>query len=502
MKALAHRYFITPFLVALAMLSLLLFQNCSNDVGFEQDPSAGQIATPADGDGETFGAPASGNGDVVIQINEAPQDSTSDTGLVIDYEVTSPSGDNITDVTCLLNGVEIDCDEDERINIPPTGNGEQTFTITATNDNGVTVTETITWTIYDRIVMKSKNFDVNVAGDKVDIIINIDNSGSMEYEQTSMAGRIANFMAPFAGLDYHIAITTTSPIGGIVAGTYIWKPELNYVDGKFTELDDSGTFCIKSSQHTQAQAQAFVENNVIRSLNLLDDLGNILVDGNGNTWPEGNGFERGIMTTRRSLERTLAGEQNDNTCIRDGSVPKHVILISDEDETIYEEDENSNPIINPTTNAPTPLPDIGRSSGTSLRNYVSLNYGNNTVFKFHSIIVNPLNSEGVNCLAGHGRSLGVEYAKLSQETGGYIGSVCAADYGTQLGEIGKIISDSSLTETVECVAIPNEQGDMGQVVDRTNEQEVAIGYAFNGDKVDFANLLPQGQYRIDYYCFE
>ncbi len=501
MRALVHRYLLTPFLVVLGTCSLLIFQNCSNDVGFDSDPSKGQIATPADGEGENFGAPASGNSDVIIQINEQPQDSTSDQGLVIDYEVNSPSGD-ITDVNCLLNGQQVNCDPTDRIDIPPTGTGPQTFTITATNTNGTTVTETITWTIYDRIVQKIKDFDVNVAGDKVDIIINVDNSGSMEYEQSSMALRIANFMAPFAGLDYHIAITTTSPIGADVGGVFVWAPTLDYVDGKFTELDDSGTYCIKSSVHSQQQAQALIEGNVIRGAKLLDDLGNVLVDGNGNTWPEGNGFERGIMTTRRAFERTLSGEQNDNTCIRDGSVPKHVILISDEDETIYEEDANSNPIINPNTNAPTPLTDIGRSSGTALRNYVSLRYGSNTVFKFHSIIVNPLNQEGVNCLAGHGRSLGVEYAKLSQATGGYIGSVCAADYSTQLGEIGKIISDSSLTEALECVAIPDDSGNYGNVVNRSNNQEVGVAYEYNGDKVDFERLLAQGSYRITYYCYE
>ncbi len=501
MKAYAHRYFFTPLLIGLGLLSLTFFQNCTNDASFDSDPSSGLVAIPADGDAGAFGAPASGNGEIIIQINEVPQDTSNDIGAVIDYEVSSPSGE-ITNVDCVLNGNTVECDTVDRINIPPTGLGEQTFTITATNSNGSTVTETITWTVYAGIVTRTKDFNVTVAGDKVDIIINIDNSGSMEYEQTSMANRIANFMAPFAGLDYHIAITTTSPIGGMVGGVYVWAPTLDYVDGKFTELDNTGTFCIKSSVHSDQQAQALIENNMIRSLNLLDDLGNILVDGNGGTWPEGNGFERGIYTTRRALERSLAGEQNDNTCIRDGAVPKHVILISDEDETIYQEDQNSNPIINANTGLPTPLPDIGRSSGTALRNYVSLSYGVDTVFKFHSIIVNPLNQEGVNCLAGHGRSLGVDYAKLSQATGGYIGSVCAADYSTQLGEIGKIISDSSLTEALECIAIPDDTGSYGNVVNLADMQEVGIDYVYNGDKVDFEQLLGQGSYRITYYCYE
>jgi hypothetical protein len=504
MKALAHQKSIAVFLFSIGVVGLIFFQSCTNDASFDSDPSQGQVATPVDGDSQNFNSPASGNSDIIIQINEAPVDGTSDENVVIDYEVSSPSGD-ITNVDCVINGQGVDCDPIDRIVIPPTGTGEQTITITATNSNGTTVTETITWTIYDRIVERIKDFDVTVAGDQVDIIINIDNSGSMEYEQTSMAARIANFMEPFAGLDYHIAITTTSPIGAEVGGVFVWAPSLDYVDGQFTELDNSGTFCIKASQHSVQQSQAFIESNVIRSLNLLDSNGNILVDGNGNTWPEGNGFERGIYTTRRAFERSLAGQQNDNSCIRDGSVPKHVILISDEDETIYEEDANSNPIIDPNTNQPRPLVDIQRSSGDGLRSYVAAQYGADTVFKFHSIIVNPLNQEGINCLNGHGRSLGVEYARLSQDSGGYIGSVCAADYSAQLGEIGRIISDSSLTEALECVAVPDQNGNFGSVNNRNGNTvggEVNVPYVFNGDKVDFERLLPQGSYRITYYCYE
>jgi hypothetical protein len=377
--------------------------------------------------------------------------------------------------------------------IPPTGPGNQTFTVTATNSNNQTTTETITWVVFNRVVQRTKAFTVNVVGESVDIIINVDNSGSMRFEQESMRARISEFMAPFAGLDYHIAITTTSPIGN----NEIWKPSLSYVDGKFDVLDDTGTTCIKSSVYSQAQAQTLLENNVVRGLNLLDDDGSILVDSLGRTWPEGNGWERGIFTTRRAFERDIAGQQADSSCIRNNDTAKHVILISDEDETTFEVDGNNNPVP-----GGQPLPDQDKSSGNSLRQYVAAQYGAGTVFQFHSIIVNPDTPEGAQCLASHGRAYGRQYAALSNATGGYIGSVCAADYASQLGQIGQLISDSNKIEALDCVSVANEMGSFGTVVNTGNNMEIATAYQFNGDKVEFAEFLPQGNYQITYYCFE
>ena len=463
--------------------TLVLFQNCTNDVGFDSEPSAERIASPPIDTVNPNGIGVGGNSDVVIRINETPSDATVDNGdAVVDYEITTPTG-TITNVICDLDGTAVACTTVDRIPISNPGVGPHTFTITATNSDGKTGTEAITWTIYRAVITMTKDINVAVAGTQVDIIINVDNSGSMEFEQNSMASRIKDFMKPFAGLDYHIAITTTSPIGNNV----IWKPSLNYVDGKFVPLDNAGTFCIRKSVHNEAQAQALIQNSVVRDLNLLDDLGNILVDANGKTYPEGNGWERGIYTTYRALERDVSGLQGE-ACLRQG-VPKHVIVISDERETL----------VNP--NNGDELPEIAKSSGDSLRQYVAANYGANTVFKFHSIIVDPYTPEGLTCLAGQGARSGVEYGKLSRDTGGYIGSVCAADYSTQLGLIGQIISNSALSYPLDCVSIASN-GSKGAVTSLPGGQAVTTAYQFNGSNIDFAQYLGQGDYRITYYCYQ
>src|SRR5690606_34653408 len=46
---------------------------------------------------------------------------------------------------------------------------------------------------------------------KVDVLIVIDNSGSMEYEQRNMAQRVRNFISILRGLDWQIGVTTTDP---------------------------------------------------------------------------------------------------------------------------------------------------------------------------------------------------------------------------------------------------------------------------------------------------
>ncbi|MCB0377443.1 MAG: hypothetical protein KDD33_03035 [Bdellovibrionales bacterium] len=470
-----RRYFFALSFGFGCLAMLLTYQNCSKEVAFESRPSVDRGTF--DGSGSPDGTnTVGGNANVVINLNETPADTTVDHGdSVVDFEVTTPDG-TITDVRCELDGQQVACNPTDRIPINNPGVGTHTFTIIGTNSGGETGVETVTWTIYNEIYEVEKNIAVNVIGDKVDIIINVDNSGSMEYEQQSMAGRIASFMEKFQHLDYHIAITTTSPIGGA------WHSGLDYVDGKFVTLSD-GSHCITKDKDSPAQAQQHLRENVVRD---------IYLEGSSSI-PEGNGFEKGIFTTYRAFERSTASGSNAN-CLRAG-VPKHVILISDEDETMREDDGT---LINFGSDI------LHRSSGDNLRAYVASLYPD-TIFTFHSIIVNPGTEEGRRCLdvnqGGHGRFVGTLYAALSRDTGGKIGSVCADDYSTQLGQIGQLISDSALTYPLECVAIANSNGDWGGVTNDANGQAVSVGFRFNGDKIEFENELSQGDYTVKHYCY-
>lgn len=469
-------------------------------MGFDSRPSTDRDVT-GNGNGTNTnpnGPLTGGNSDVIIRINEVPGDTTADNGnTVIDFDVTAPGG-SITDVVCQHNGQVMTngCGPNGNVVIPNT-EGEHTFTIIGTDDQGNTAVETVTWVIYNpnNLVERTKNIVVNEVNEKVDIIINVDNSGSMVYEQTSMANRISSFMSRFQHLDYHIAVTTTSPLGGV------WSmPHLDYTDGRFVNLG-GGQHCIKKSDYKNniAQAQTLLQQNVVRDLYLRDNSGNAVPIYNGAPCnpnvaanddsqisfcqPEGNGWERGIFTTYRAFERANVNGSNEAECMRDG-VPKHVILISDERETL-------------TDNDGVPLNDQNKSNPTSIRNLVRNVFGSDTLFKFHSIIVNPYSSEGEACLASHGAKSGVEYANLSLATGGVIGSVCAADYGSQLGQIGQTISDSNLTYPLDCIPVEHN-GSRGSVTNVPG----GTTWSFNGDKVEFSQLLPQGTYTVKYFCLQ
>lgn len=484
MKPFFKKNLFAPFVIGLGFAALFVFQNCSRDVGFNSRPSAERPDNDASG---TPGIIVGGNSDVVIKFNEVPKDTVPDPTKptqVVDYEVTTPNG-TIVDIECTLNGRPIDCDPVDQIPLPngPAGS-TNTFVITVTPSNGPPVTETITWTVRN-IITLTKDLNVNVVGDKVDIVINVDNSGSMEYEQKSMAGRISTLMDKFKDLDYFISVTTTSPIGNSV----IWKPSLNYVDGKFVPLA-SNVHCIKKGVQSLTQAQTMLRNSVVRDLYLRDENGEEMINPNtGNPYPEGNGWERGIFTTYRAFERYKVAGSPESGCLRP-NVPKHVILISDENETLT---DGANP--------PRNLPDVNKSNGSNLRSFVASTFGADTVFKFHSIIVNPYSTEGAQCLASHGARIGTDYGALSRATGGAIGSVCATDYAGQLGQIGELISNSSLSYTLNCVTVLKD-GKKGTVVNLANNQPVNVAYTFNGDKVEFAKLLNSGTYRVTYHCYQ
>ena len=168
------------------------------------------------------------------------------------------------DVECLLNGVSVDCDQTDRLVFNDLNPGPQTFTIiTRTNDptggnpgggnpgggnpgggnpgggnpgggnpgggnpgggnpgggnpgggnpgggnpggSYRVIIEVVEWTVYNRIVPMTRDIVVTQqpqpANQQVDVIINVDNSGSMEFEQRSMANKISSLITRIQALD-------------------------------------------------------------------------------------------------------------------------------------------------------------------------------------------------------------------------------------------------------------------------------------------------------------
>ena len=474
-----RRFFLSTSFLTGCLFMMFAYQNCGNDASFSTNPSADRNRNAnGNGGGTIFG----GNSDIVIQVNEYPVDSTDDNGrsntggsAVVDFEV-NPVDPNvpITQVTCLLDGVQIACNPVDRIPINNLPIGDHSFEIIATNEDGQQATHTITWTVYDRIVQVTRDISVNVVNDKADIMIIVDNSGSMQYEQRSMASRIGNMINRFAGLDYRISVITTS----IIDLSNGYPATLDYVDGKFQQFDD-GSYCVSPNSYGG------------NSSTIQSKLGDIVQRSE-----TGSPWERGVYTSYRAIERYQAGEAAN--CFRNDGTAKHFILISDETETIIGDGRNGQLFnIDSVLDRKHISEDVNH-----LKNKVAQVFGAQTVFKFHSIIVDPTRSEGQDCLNSHGAKLGVFYGEMSGSTGGIIGTVCAQDYAGQMERIGQSISDSAKSYKLACVAIPNDQNEMGSVVTLPGNNDISIGWGFNGDNVEFDSLLPAGDYRVTHYCFQ
>lgn len=455
---------ILMIIFASSFATVALFQNCSKK-DFTQDTANPKPNTP---DGYV-----GGNSNIKIVINEYPKNAVrTSEGQVVDYAVI-PVSSTLKDVTCTLDGTDIPCDDKDRIELKDLALGAHTFEIHATNEENQAASEVITWTLYNKLSTKMKDIPLSTLR-TADIIINIDNSYSMADIQTNMANRISNLLNKISALDsYKVAVITTEPYSSI-------PNHAAFIDGQFNKYSNN-SYCLTKGV---AGAANMLGNLVQREESL-------------SLSTSGNGYERGIYTTYRAIERSKTTGSPENTCLRQ-NVPKHVILISDENESRYIENDDGTP------DTSQPLSNLQKSDGDNLINLAATTFGSSS-FTFHSIIINPLTAEGVNCLAqkqafSAASRYGTEYAKLSQKTGGVIGSVCAADYSTQLGTIGDSIIRPEKIYGLDCV--PSQiDGSWGNVKRISNGASIS-SYKIEGNKIEFTADLPNDTYRVTYYCYE
>jgi len=452
-------------ITAFVSFSVVLFQNCG---GKKFAIDTNRPVKPINPNGYI-----GGNGQIRIIVNEYPKDSVrSDDGQVVDFEVIAINS-SLQDVECKLDGDVIECEKSDRIELKDLELGEHTFEITGTNIEDQSATEVIKWTLYNKIATKVKDIPIS-SGRTADIIINVDNSYSMADIQQNMASRISNLLNKLTKLDsYNIAVITSEPSSN--------NPDhAAHVDGMFNKFSNN-SYCL-----TKSTANATILGNLVQREESL-------------VWEtSGNGYERPIFTTYRAFERSLTANSNEDKCLRP-NVPKHVIVISDENESKYKEDGQGG-YLSPLQN----LSYIEKSDGANLIKMVSTAFGASS-FKFHSIIINPFTTEGQACLEtkqefSPNSKFGTDFAKLSQLTGGVTGSVCAADYSSQLQVIGESIVDTQKVYGLDCVAV-EQNGSKGSVKRLSNNATIS-GFSIDGANIEFTQDLSSDTYRVTYYCFE
>ncbi len=321
-------------------------------------------------------------------------------------------------------------------------------------------------------VAKSKIVSVNaLAQKKVDLLVVIDNSGSMANEQKNMAARFSSLIDQLeaSSLDWQLAVVTTDV-----------SSDANLKDGRLVPVVAGSTQYILDSNMDLTEAKAAFAKMIQR--------------------PEkGNGAEQGIKATIRAVQRALdsrslsVNKPNRDFFRSDSSLA--VLVVSDANETI----KNGDPKVYAANNY-----------GENLMNLVSNSYpGKNLVF--NSIIVR---SDDSSCLAKDGNeSYGVAYEYLSAKTNGIVGTVCATDYAGQLKLIGQKVVEQVKSVSLECnPADSNGDGKvdigvfeiknvgMGGDLSAAVLGKEILGYSVQGSSIVFQEYLAEGHYEVKYMC--
>lgn len=356
------------------------------------------------------------------------------------------NGVGLKEVRCSMNGSPVNCpwipSKESQLDFSLV-EGSYSLQVDATDFLGNTSSQQIGWVTKNQYKEMQKK--VSLASDsKVDILFVIDNSGSMEFEQKSMAQRISTFSSQIANLDWQIGVTTTDP------------RDISFGAGRLVPMKGLTNQFVLNSKMDQNQAQKILGQTLQRE-------------------EVGSGAEQGIYATYRAIERSFVNEPSANKSLFRPDAALAAIVISDEDES-----------------AQGP-----KNSPENLVSYIKTAWNGQKNFIFHSIIVKPGDQK---CLDSQQTVFGAQYAKLSSLTGignvggAIVGSVCETDYGTQLAGIGKSIQQMNQTLNVDCEPVDNK------VIILRNGAQVTDPFERVGLKLVFkAGLLP-GDYELSYKC--
>lgn len=348
----------------------------------------------------------------------------------------------VKSVTCKLNGIEQSCSAGRNIvSIYGMSAGSYNLSIHATDELGNSSSQYVTWVADSRTRALTQNIKVNDFK-KVDILIVDDNSGSMKYEQSSMAKRTANLLSVIEGLDWQIAVTTTDP-NNIALG-----------DGNFIPLSGKTNQYLLNSSMDKVDAQNTLSATLQRK-------------------ETGSGAEQPIRVVARVIERSKSAGSIQSSFFREGA-QFAVLVISDED-------ESANLSINDPQN---------------LINLISNTFLKQKAFSFHSIITMPGDTA---CLNGEGERYGDRLAQLSNLTGGIIGSVCASDYASQVTGIAQGIRDTLKTLTLQCEPL---QSNGHTISIKKDGQPLSQSFTVQGVNLQFNSELLPGNYEVNYNCLK
>lgn len=348
----------------------------------------------------------------------------------------------IISVECRLNNISRSCLAGTNIiSLSAMPAGSYTFTIRAVDMHNYSSTQSVSWTVVNKAKLLTQT--VLVKDDrKVDVLIVIDNSGSMQYEQQSMGSRVRNMLQILRGLDYRIAVVTTDP-----DATRTSKGVKYYGDGDMIPIVGQTNRLWIDSTMDETVAQQALSATLQR--------------------PEtGSGTEQGIKATYRFVEKN-AGVANG--FFRDGA-NFATLVISDEDESA----------------------NTDKNDPQKLLALIAGKFNSQKAYSWHSIITKPGDTA---CKSTYGYSYGERYKTITTLTGGILGSVCEVDYAAQVSGIATEIRNLIKNITLSCEPLPGYP-----ITVRRDGVAYTVPYTVEGVNMKFADILDPGLYTVDYAC--
>ncbi len=346
----------------------------------------------------------------------------------------------------------------------------------------------------------------------VDILFVVDNSGSMSSEHKHIASRFNMYIKSLdeSGLDYQIAMITTDVSASPNNSQHkSGNGDGAYQDGKFLEFEEGVT--ILTEDHSR-RVELF-SRLIQRKETISCEMNNFVND-------ECASFdERGIYAA------SLAIERRDRNFFRKGT-HLAIVFISDEDERSTG-GEPSNHITLPEEY----LTLDSKDKPEHLVETVS-HLSTQKSFSVYSIVVKPGDSTCLKKQRDQGEFFSGEYGDLYASLAepsiqlkdlglimdGFLGNICASNYGSQLDVMGQKVSEDSKKIQLSCK--PLESSSQNQT-DQNNESDQSIvdltfyfetdkgqpydyrgTYSIDGSNVlTFSPTLPPGiKVRYEYTC--
>lgn len=282
---------------------------------------------------------------------------------------------------------------------------------------------------------------VTPASNSVDVILIVDDSGSMKEDQAKLASRMNGLLLDLDALkiDYQVCLTTT---------------DISYYKGSPIKWQGLNSFIM--TKNSPNKNQVFV--NTINAL--------------GAQW---SSDEQAIKATY-----LMARDFRAAGCIRPQAALTAIVISDENERSVGGVRSLSSAQYQPLTFENYP---------DNLIAYIKTIYDTSTFkkpFTWNSIIVKPYDyaCEAIQDAQTSPSFFGTLYADLSNKTGGHIGSICDNDYAQNLKYIKDRVVNSMPGLTMECVPIDNP------VV--TFDQPVSTTITVTGNQIKFTPALSEG----------